>query len=231
MPKQAHAGTCTASEQDKAEYLAEKAGREIIEEYGGGQDERVKLTSCSFNSYTQTFKLNIEVYWSGLIFSFNKYNVDGYLELDYDGSDARFSRTYANENVKNLELLVGTVILLDILTDESGSSGGSSQGYDIKFTNNCDRPVRFIIRYYSPDIGWEVDGWWMFDPYESAYLLADGNRLKTNKVNMYYYAESDDGSNLYWIGDYQYYFEGIPYDMRKIEDDRGETNLSISCPR
>lgn len=236
MPKQAQGRACTINEQDKAEYYAEQAGMEIIEKYGGGQDERIEMISCSFNTYSQEFKLDIEVYWNGLMFRVNKYNIDGLLKLDYDGSNASFSRTYANQNVQDLEVIIGTVIVLDTIGQASSSSSGSSTGlsesseaYAIKFTNNCDRPVELLIRYHIPNIGWKVDGWGTYSPGRSAYLVDDDTRIETDKAAVYYYAATTDGSNFYWTGDYQYSYQGVSYNMKKIDDETGEAHFGISC--
>jgi len=118
LPFTSFARSCDSNGQDKAEYFAEIAGNEIVDKFGGGQDIRVKVTSCDYNSYSELFKVEIEVYWSGAIFRSNKYNIDGMLKMKSDGTDTDFSQTYANERVKNLRFfrnLVGGAIVLGAL--------------------------------------------------------------------------------------------------------------------
>lgn len=126
LPLQGYAGSCDAYSRDKAEYFAEKAGKKMISEYGGGQDKRVKMTRCEYNAYSETYKLKIEVYWNGSIFRDNNYNVDGVLKLNSDGTDAKFSQTYANQNVKDLvfyrNFAIGTVVLGALIAESNSST-------------------------------------------------------------------------------------------------------------
>lgn len=117
-----HARSCSSDEYDKADYFSGKAGLEIIDGYGGGKNKRVILKSCEYNSYSQLFKLRIEVYWDGLYFGSNDYNIDGELTLSSSGSQVSFSKSYANKNVDNLVFgagVAGGAVVLGILMSES----------------------------------------------------------------------------------------------------------------
>jgi len=117
-----HARSCHRDEYDKAEYLAERAGRKLVDKYGGGSDIRVKVSSCSYNSYSEIFKTKIEVYWSGLFFSSNKYNIDGELKMNSEGGAAKFSETYANSAVDDIRFwgyVAGGVVVLGAVAAES----------------------------------------------------------------------------------------------------------------
>jgi len=230
-----HARSCTNSEYDKAEYLAEKAGKKIVDGYGGGQDIRVRLTDCNYNGYSEKFKLDIEVYWNGSLFRSNDYNVDGELSFNSDGSDSKFSRTYANPNVRDLAFLgniAAGAILLGALGDASSgssSSSSSSNGYRLYFHNKCDEDVRLLIHYNDYDDGWKTDGWWTFNAYEKAYLSDVGGDLRTNDINLYFYAQTTDGYSGEWGGEYEYEYEGETYNMAKIVDKQGDTKWAIIC--
>ncbi|MEL6579821.1 MAG: hypothetical protein AAFQ14_08715 [Cyanobacteria bacterium J06621_12] len=235
-PQAAEARACTVAEADKAEYLAGKAGQKIIDQYGGGLDERVDMSSCSFNTYSGEFKVGIEIHWNGAMFRSNYYNVNGYLQMQSDGSQANFSRTYANANVQDLEVVIGVVTVLDNLSEESGSSaiteGSSSSAasaYPIQLENGCSHPVSLLVRYHHPDFGWQVTGWWAFAPGERSFLSDEGERLETDKSTLYYYAETTDGSDLRWTGDYSYYYNDTLYDMSEVVDKEGVTSWKISC--
>lgn len=95
------ARSCNSDEKDKGEYFSEKAGMRIISKYGGGQNKRVKVSDCEFNSYSNEFKIKIEIYWNGAIFSDSSYNVDGILKLRLDGSQVNFVQTLALSRWKN----------------------------------------------------------------------------------------------------------------------------------
>ncbi len=116
--------TCDRDEYDKAEYLSIKAGKILVNKYGGGRDIRVSMTSCEFNSYSGIFKTNIGVYWNGKIFSDNSYNIDGEITMKSDGSGVEFSQTYANEAVQDLDFWRGAfagAVLLGTIASENGT--------------------------------------------------------------------------------------------------------------
>ena len=122
LSSQAYARSCDREEYDKAEYFAEKAGRKMVDKYGGGSDIRVNMSSCSYNSYSGIFKTKIEVYWSGVMFSSNKYNIDGELKMKSDGRQAEFSETYANSNVEDIRFwgyVAGGAVILGAIAAES----------------------------------------------------------------------------------------------------------------
>lgn len=93
---------CNQEQYDKYEFYSEKASTKIVDMLGGGQDVRVSVSGCSYNTFSKIFKLNMEIYWSGLFFKNNKYNIDGVIKMDKDGNDAAFSEKYANQRVKKL---------------------------------------------------------------------------------------------------------------------------------
>jgi len=75
----------------------------------------VELISCQYNSYSQKYKVAIEIRWNGLIFRTNQYLIRGILKFNLLGEKLRFSQTYANENVKDLDFFqkfgAGLIIL------------------------------------------------------------------------------------------------------------------------
>ena len=93
---------CNQSEWDKAEYYTEIAANKIIDKLGGGQDIYTNINSCRYNSFSKKYKINTEVHWSGVLFKNNKYNIDGELAMNADGSETSFSETFANKKVKDL---------------------------------------------------------------------------------------------------------------------------------
>ena len=121
---------CTQLEKDKAEYFAEQVAKKIVDKVGGGQDIRAEVTSCEFNSYSRKFKIGVNIYWNGIIFRSNHYELDGILTVNDDGSAPQFSRTWANQQFKDMESLkrwaaigIGGIILLDALSESGNDSG------------------------------------------------------------------------------------------------------------
>jgi len=110
---------CNSYERDKAEAFAEQAAKELVDKFGGGQDIRVEVTSCNYNTYSKKFKIGVNIYWNGAIFRSHHYELDGILTVNEDGTQAEFARTWANQRLKDLETLkkwvVGGIIVIGVL--------------------------------------------------------------------------------------------------------------------
>ncbi|MDD2869407.1 hypothetical protein [Neomegalonema sp.] len=104
----ASAGPCSSYQYDKAESFAESSGKEIIRKYGGGKNNRIVMRGCDYNSYTDRFRIDMEVYWDGSFFG-DKYNVDGELRVDSDGRNGEFSMTYQNSAAEDLSFFFGVL--------------------------------------------------------------------------------------------------------------------------
>ncbi len=219
-----YGGECSTRERDKAEYFAEKAGEKIISKYSGGQDKRTKVTSCEYNSYSEVFKLNIEVYWNGLFNRDNNYNVDGVLKLKKDGTPINFSQTYANQNAKDWGFFIKVIEFAD-----AAAEAQSKRGYRLHFTNECDEKLDLAIHYMDVSGNWKTKGWWSFAPNEGAYLNSGDNALRTKNSIIYYYVESPNNSYLKTDGSHKFKLSGRTLYMKKIEDKSGDTRWSVSC--
>lgn len=117
-----YGGQCSSDDYDRAEYFAEKAMSQIIDKFGGGRDERMDINKCRYNTYSKSFKLDVSIYWNGLINVGNKYNIDGTLKFDRNGNSPEFARSYANQNVKDLDFwryVVGGIIVLNALAEKN----------------------------------------------------------------------------------------------------------------
>ncbi len=117
-------GDCEGIKRDKAEYLSSKTGEKLVEKFGGGSNIRVRMTSCEYNSYSDIFKTQVQIYWDGSLFSSNHYNIDGEVKMNADGSDVEFSQTYASDSVKSLSFwrgaIGGAILLGVIVASENG---------------------------------------------------------------------------------------------------------------
>ena len=100
--------------------------------------------------------------------------------------------------------------------------------HNFHFTNNCSRPVQLAIRYMNLDGKWIVDSWWKFKPQQS-YILRDDHKLVSYHREWYYYAETLGDKNYYWGGDYKFKISGESYGMRKISDDEGDYDWTVTC--
>jgi hypothetical protein len=71
--------------------------------------------------------------------------------------------------------------------------------YPLRFTNSCHREVRLALRYRDGLGEWHLDHWWRFQPLESSLLTATGGApLMAASNELYFYAETTDGSDLVW---------------------------------
>ena len=113
-----NASVCNDYEHDHAEYLAEQAGNDYVQNHmNGGQNIVVTLEKCEYNTYSKQFRVKIDINWDGALISSNHYEVDGILKLNSDGSNS-FSQTWANQEVQNLSfwtsVAAGAIILNDL---------------------------------------------------------------------------------------------------------------------
>ncbi len=119
----ANARPCNQYEYDKAEYLAQEAGKKVVSKsYGGGTNVEVDIKSCAYNSYTEKFDLGIDMYWNGWARKNRLYNVEGSMKFSSFGSSIKFSETYANRALRKhrfwmgvgaVTVVVGAVVLSD----------------------------------------------------------------------------------------------------------------------
>jgi len=126
LPVMSFAQPCTYDQQDSAKYLAKEAGNRIVYKLSGGQNIRVDINRCDYNTYSETVILNMKVYWDGVFFSWNHYDVSGILGVKSDGS-SDFSQTNASSGVQKFEffhnLLDGTLSLGKIFFKEDSAFG------------------------------------------------------------------------------------------------------------
>lgn len=116
------AGECTGDSIDKVEYFAENAMTQVIDKFGGGQDKRIEIIDCKYNSYSGIFKVTASIYWNGRIMRSNNYNIEGIFKFDKNGDNPKFVRSYANKNVKNLEFwgtVAGGMMYLQSLSQDN----------------------------------------------------------------------------------------------------------------
>ncbi len=95
------ASPCSNAQKDKAYYFAEKAGRKIVGEYGGGNNINTRLVECEYNTYSNEFRLKVDITWNGSVNQNNFYNSEGVLKLSSTGKNTNYSETYANTNLRD----------------------------------------------------------------------------------------------------------------------------------
>lgn len=79
-------------------YLAQQAVEQIIGRLvGEDEDPRIVayIDGWSFNRFSQTYRVELEIRWRGGDFSGSEYRIEGVLEADASGTPARFRHTDA----------------------------------------------------------------------------------------------------------------------------------------
>jgi hypothetical protein len=110
----------------------------------------------------------------------------------------------------------------------SGPAGGS-QGFGYYFLNSCSRPIALAIRYQEVTGQWRTDGWWNFAPGQGSYLFSGGKQIRSKNAIWYFYAETVDGSDWNWTGDYSFSLSGRNLRMQEMTDKEGDSEWSITC--
>lgn len=130
--------------------------------------------------------------------------------------------------------VIYTVFLAVALLVQGGASADASgRGYIYRFTNNCRHQIRLAIHYHNMNSRWVTEGWWTFDSGETAVLTVNGNRIRSNNANWYYYAECTGNARCHWSGsdgdDRDFRFGSRTLEMRHMTDLDGDNEWAINC--
>lgn len=226
------AGSCGSSQRDYAEYVGNKVGRYIVSKAGGGRDQRVRISSCAFNSYSNEYKIKLEIYWAGALFYDNKYNVDGLLTFRKGADTGYFSQTYANEQAKGFfgvdrskEVAVG----YDIRKKKSDATSVKGGGHKIIVENTCYGDISVGIRYLDIYDNWQTACCYKFEHGEKQGMSHGGQSVATNNSVFYYIAREEDDFEWGWKGKYIYQIGNEYLGMGKKSDTSGKSNLRFTC--
>ncbi|NEQ95459.1 MAG: DUF1036 domain-containing protein [Cyanothece sp. SIO2G6] len=143
------------------------------------------------------------------------------VEFDLVGQNSNWQILEVNTTLSNH---LGNVALGGLVA--AALTDSSSREY--YFTNSCSVPVNLAIYYRDTSGAWVADGWWRFNPGQSSYLVADGQRLSSTNNIWYYYAETTDGA-LVWRGDQRINFDGSSLSMKELRDSSGDYSWSVNC--
>jgi hypothetical protein len=103
----------------------------------------------------------------------------------------------------------------------------------IAFENSCDVPVRVYVSHADGYRNWHAHGPFIIEPYRGAIRLeANGVTLtQTENHDLYFYAESLDGSRIWDGRDHTAGYNGVNYRMRRayVEVEGGWLNARLTC--
>ena len=104
-----------------AKKYGENVGRQVMDKMGGGQDLNVRIKNWNYDNYANRLEVKIEIFWNGSLWRSNNYNIDGILKVDKSGHNPSFIRTYANQNVKDIDemyMWAGAIVELGKLSSQ-----------------------------------------------------------------------------------------------------------------
>jgi tetratricopeptide (TPR) repeat protein len=106
-------------------------------------------------------------------------------------------------------------------------------GHKLKVTNQCSRPVSISIYFLNSATNQWKGYRWDIKSDTSTYLGTgtDAEVMATTAHEIYYYAETTDGTNLVWKGDYPRTEGNKTLNMRKLADSEGDIDWALTCPR
>lgn len=235
----AYAAPCDNYQRDKATHFAEIKGREIVNnKYHGGKNIITHVKSCEYNSYSKEYKINVEIYWNGVI-SGDNYNSDGIMTMD-DSGNISYNETYRNENLKDYAFnmgLAGGLLVLGALaatssSDDSSSSSSSSLsssssssgGGEILVHNKCPYDVKLLVRFKNSRTNDWHTGSWVYSAREKS-SLGDrfGNGYRTNITRLTYAITNKSRNELPYLSDTT--LDGYP--AKTVIDKYGDTEITL----
>lgn len=227
FPTVSFASPCSSSQRDKAYYYAEIAGGKIVDGYGGGNNVNTRLVECDYNTYSNEFRLRVDITWNGAIDQSNFYNSEGTLKLNSSGQNTNYSETYANsllQDWKSTMAFWGTVFELGALAAEN--SGSSIEGYRVRITSQCIKDVDVAIRYKNTSGEWVFAKWYSIESGEKTYLNHGSSQMRTNSAVIYHFAETKSG--VPWdVGGHNFSSGGRDFPMQKTVDKEGVTDIIL----
>lgn len=109
----AQAEQCDAAQSGRARILADAAAQKLVpERFLGGKEITATAKSCDYLA-DQSLTLGIQIDWSGVFFSWNKYEVWGEVRTNWVGDQMTFLLIGGNDKAQELVFwgqLAGTMI-------------------------------------------------------------------------------------------------------------------------
>jgi len=110
-----------------------------------------------------------------------------------------------------------------------GPNKNSNGDYYIYLENQCDKTIKFALKYKTTYGTWKTNGWWEMKPNKGSYLSSNGTKLTSNSSIAYFYAETTSG-DIVWKGDdATEYFDGETLHMQKQVDSYGSMDFLLTC--
>ena len=98
----------------------------------------------------------------------------------------------------------------------------------IYFRNSCNHPIQVGVSFKNLSNKWQSKAWYSFAPNEGAARL---NGVDTRNRYLYYYAETTDGSDLAWTGNFSSLIKDRLYELQEINTGKSITRWTqtLTC--
>jgi uncharacterized membrane protein len=103
-------------------------------------------------------------------------------------------------------------------------------GWNIRFKNDCHKPVRIALRYKDGD-SWVSYGYWTLDPKEATHLIKDDQTRAHTANRLFYWYGEIRGTDYKWAGDHTFEYKGTTMKGRKVEfaSDLERLQVDLNC--
>ena len=198
--------------QENTRKYARRAGQQIMNAIGGGQDLIVNHQLRYYDATAKTLEIAMEVSFNGAVFRSNQYKVNGVLTIGENGRNPRFARQAANQKYMDQEntmiflggalVLAGGAYVLSEMEDESAgtksNASSSTKTLNVRELELCNGlgTGKIYAAYYLKENGQGYTrGWFALEPGKCAKFKP----VNTGKKG-YAYAYSTTGKRI-WSGD------------------------------
>lgn len=228
FPFAALAGPCTRAEADRADHFARIGAVEAIAQMGPSRDLRTSILSCDYNTFSNLFRVRVDIRWNGALVRSNTYWSTGELTFNFDGTNRQYAEESASQSLRDYRSSMGTAGLVFLLLDSAARSQGrrpaatppasssATPSSQFEVFNNCGMDVRLALRWYSRTASDWRNGIWDVPQGDRGYLTLRQNdtRIVTTSRE-YLYAVSTRSGRALVTGDNVRRVEGVDYRMRR----------------
>lgn len=228
FPFAALAGPCTRAEADRADHFARIGAVEAIAQMGPSRDLRTSILSCDYNTFSNLFRVRVNIQWNGAHIRNNRYWSVGDLTFNFDGTNRRYTEDSASQTMidyRNRTSWVPVVVWLldEVARDQARrpaatppASSSATPTSQFEVFNNCGMDVRLALRWYSRTASDWRNGIWDVPQGDRGYLTLRQNdtRIVTTSRE-YLYAVSTRSGRALVTGDNVRRVEGVDYRMRR----------------
>lgn len=228
FPFAALAGPCTRAEADRADHFARIGAVEAIAQMGPSRDLRTSILSCDYNTFSNLFRVRVNIQWNGAYIRNNRYWSVGDLTFNFDGTNRRYTEDSASQTMidyRNSTSWVPVVVWLldEVARDQARrpaatapAPSSTTRTSEVQVNNTCGVDVRLAFRWHDHQRNEWRGSVWQVTRGQVGYLTAGTNnrRIVTSTRDYLYHVGTLSGRGL-TTGDNVRRIDGADYRMRR----------------